>query len=172
MIISGTQTHHLTTSRNQIYFTEGPAHKVWMADAAGHKRVVYDGIDFPRAVRASPDQRLLVVNDARTRWVWGFQIQIDGSLINGRQFCRLENSDESSGPDAGGMAFDSEGFLYVATKIGVQVCDPQGRVTAIIDTPASEGVAAVFFGGPSLQWLYVTDGNKLYRRPAKRRGAV
>jgi sugar lactone lactonase YvrE len=70
------------------------------------------------------------------------------------------------------MVFDSEGFLYVATKIGVQVCDPTGRVTAIIDTPGGEGVAGVFFGGPGLQWLYVTDGDKVYRRPAKRRGAV
>ena len=115
---------------------------------------------------------MLVVDDPPTRWVWAFQIQVDGSLINGRPFCRLETSDESSGTDAGGMVFDSEGFLYVATKEGVQICDQQGRVTAIIEPPGSDGVSNVFFGGPGLQWLYVTDGDKLYRRPAKRRGAV
>lgn len=34
------------------------------------------------------------------------------------------------------------------------------------------GASNVFFGGPDLQWLYVTDGDKLYRRQVKRRGAV
>jgi sugar lactone lactonase YvrE len=140
-------------------------------DAAGHKRVVHDGINWPRGVRASPDESVLVVNDPPTRWVWSFQIQTDGSLINGRPFYRLETSGEKSETDAGGMVFDSEGFLYVATNIGVQVCDQQGRVTAIIDAPG-ESVSAVFFGGPSLQWLYVTDGNKVWRRPVNRRGAA
>ena len=173
VIAEGVQTHHLTvTARNEIYFSEAPAHKVWMSDAAGRKRVVYDGIHWPRGVRVSEDRSLLVVNDPPTRWVWGFQIQVDGSLVDGRHFCRLETREESSGTDAGGMVFDSEGFLYVATKLGVQVCGQRGQVTAIIDAPGSDGVSNVFFGGPDLQWLYVTDGDKLYRRQVKRRGAV
>ena len=140
-------------------------------DAAGHKRVVHDGINWPRAVRASPDESVLVVNDPPTRWVWSFQIRADGLLINGRPFYRLETSSQKSDTDAGGMVFDSEGFLYVATNLGVQVCDRQGRVTAVIDGPG-ESVSAVFFGGPGLQWLYVTDGSKVWRRPVKRRGAA
>lgn len=172
VITEGVQSHHLTvTSRNHIYFSVPPTHKVWLVDAAGHKRVVHDGINWPRGVRASPDESVLVVNDPPTRWVWSFQIQFDGSLINGRPFYRLETSGEKSETDAGGMVFDSEGFLYVATNIGVQVCDQQGRVTAVIDAPG-ESVSAVFFGGPGLQWLYVTDGNKVWRRPVKRRGAA
>jgi sugar lactone lactonase YvrE len=173
VITEGVQTHHLTvTSRNEIYFSEAPAHKVWMSDAAGHTRVVYEGINWPRGVRVSADRSLLVVNDPGTRWVWAFQIQLDGSLINGRPFYRLETSDESSAVDAGGMVFDSDGFLYVATKLGVQVCEQRGRVTAVIDAPGNNGLSNVFFGGPGLQWLYVTDGDKVYRRPVKRRGAV
>lgn len=173
VITEGVQTHHLTvTSRNDIYFSEAPAHKVWMVDSTGNTRVVHQGINWPRGLRGSPDQLSLVVNDAQTRSVWTFQIQPDGSLINGRPFYQLETRDGASASDAGGMAFDSEGFLYVATNIGVQVCDPMGRVIAIIDAPASEGVSAVFFGGPALQWLYATDGNRMYRRPAKRYGAI
>ena len=123
-------------------------------------------------LRVSADRSVLVVNDPPTRWVWAFQIQVDCSLTNGRPFYRLEASADSSETDAGGMVFDSEGFLYVATKLGVQVCDPRGRVTAIIDVPGSDGVSNVFFGGPGLQWLYVTDWDKVYRRPVRRRGAV
>jgi gluconolactonase len=164
-------SHHLTvTSRNYIYCNDAPAHKVWLVDASGHQRVVHDGINWPRAVRTSPDESVLVVNDPPTRWVWSFQIQPDGSLTNGRPFYRLETRGEKSETDAGGMAFDSEGFLYVATDIGVQVYDQRGRVIAVINVPG-EGAANVFFGGPGLGWLYVTDGNKIWRRPAKRHGA-
>jgi gluconolactonase len=172
VITEGVQSHHLTvTSRNHIYFTVPPTHTVWLVDAAGHKRTVHEGLKWPRGVRASPDESVLAVNDPPTRWVWSFPIQADGSLANGRPFYRLETSGEKSETDAGGMAFDSEGFLYVATNIGVQVCSPQGRVTAII-APAGESVAAVLFGGPGLQWLYATDGGKIWRRPVKRRGAA
>jgi hypothetical protein len=34
------------------------------------------------------------------------------------------------------------------------------------------GLADVFFGGPNMQWLYVSDGERIYRRAVKRRGAV
>ena len=70
------------------------------------------------------------------------------------------------------MTFDTDGFLYVATKLGVQICDQPGRVTAIINPPSRDGVSDVFFGGPNMQWLYVTDGDKIYRRPMKHRGAT
>jgi sugar lactone lactonase YvrE len=173
VVADGVQSHHLTvTSRNEIYFCMGPAHQVWMADGAGHQRVVFDGITFPRGVRAMADRSMLVVNDAQSRWVWKFRIEPDGSLSNGLRFYRLETPDDSSVPDSGGMTFDSQGLLYVATRIGVQVCDQQGRLTAIIPPPAKEGLTNVFFAGPDLQWLYVTDGYRLYRPPAKRRGEV
>jgi sugar lactone lactonase YvrE len=171
VVADGVQSHHLTvTSRNEIYFCVGPAHQVWMTDGAGRQRVVSAGITWPRGVRATADRSMLVVNDAQSRWVWKFRIESDGSLTNGRPFYRLETPDESSLPDSGGMAFDSQGLLYVATKTGVQVCDQKGRVTVIIDPPAGEGLTNVFFAGPDLRWLYVTDGDRLYRRPAKRRG--
>jgi sugar lactone lactonase YvrE len=176
VIAEGVQTHHLTvTARNTIYFAEAPVHHVSMIDATGRRRVVHDGINgginWPHGIRASTDQSLLMINDPHTRWVWSFQIGTDGSLTNGQPFYRLETGDDSSETDAGGMAFDMDGFLYVATKVGVQVCDQPGRVNTIINPPGSESLSAVFFGGPDLQWLYATDGDKVYRRPMKRRGA-
>ena len=173
IVAEGVQTHHLTvTARNEVYFADAPNHRVWLVDAAGNKRVVHDGINWPRGVRVSTDQSLLVVNDPHTKWVWSFQIRPDGSLANGQPFYRLETADDSSGSDAGGMTFDTEGYLYVATQLGVQVCDQPGRVIAIINPPRGEGLAGVILGGPNLQWLYVTDGDKMYRRQVKRQGAV
>jgi enterochelin esterase-like enzyme/sugar lactone lactonase YvrE len=173
VIAEGIQTHHLTvTARNDIYFAVAPNHQVWVSDGKGNKRVVFEGIDWPRGVQMSTDQSLLVVNDPHTRWVWSFEILGDGSLANGEKFFHLETPDDSSESDAGGMAFDTEGFLYVATNLGVQVCDAAGRVNTIIGLPSGTGGASgVFFGGPERRWLYVTDGEKLFRRQVKRRGA-
>ncbi len=173
VVAEGVQTHHFTvTEHNEVYFADAPNHRVWFVDANGKARVVHTGIDWPRGVRVSTDQSLLAVNDAHGKWVWSFQIQRDGSLVNGQPFYRLEAPDDSSESDAGGMTFDTEGFLYVATNLGVQVCDQPGRVMAIINPPGPGGVSNVFFGGRDMQWLYVTDWDKVYRRPVKRRGAV
>jgi sugar lactone lactonase YvrE len=172
VIAEGAQTHHLTvTSRKDIYFTDAPAHKVWLLDAAGRKRMVHEGLKWPRGLRASPDESLLLVCDPRENRIWSFEIQDDGSLINGKPAYSVETTAGVSDMDAGAMAFDADGFLYVATKTGVQVFDQGGRVTATIDAPGDEGLAAVLFAGPGLQWLYVTDGDRVYRRPVKRRGA-
>ena len=173
VIAEGAQTHHLTvTARNYVYFTQAPVHKVWIVDTTGQTRVVHEGIKWPRAVRAFGKQSLLVVGDAQGPFVWAFDIQPDGSLHHGRPFYRLQTRDGKADADAGGLDFDSEGFLYVATDLGVQVFDPHGKVAGIIKGPAGEDTFAVFFAGPGLQWLYTTNGDKLYRRSVRRHGAL
>jgi hypothetical protein len=74
---------------------------------------------------------MFFVSDHRSRWVWSHQVQPDGSLANGEPFYRLETADESSETGAGVMTVDTEGFLYVDTRLGIQACDPSGRVVAI-----------------------------------------
>jgi sugar lactone lactonase YvrE len=161
------------TSRNEVYFTDPPHGQVWFIDAKGEKRVVVSkGITFPNGVRLSPDQSLLMVADTKEKWVWSFQVQADGSLANGQPFYRLETLDESSMSVADGMTLDTEGHLYVATRLGIQICDQPGRVVAIIDKPQPGAVSNVVFGGADLQMLYVTAGDKVFRRPMKRKGVV
>ena len=175
IVVEGPQTHHLTVTRgNGIYFTEPPKHRIWFVDVKGRKRVVASALEWPRSVRVSPDQSLLVVNDPPREWVWAFTIQPGGSLANRKPFCRLRRAGHSPEVDAGGVAFDADGFLYVATPIGVQVCDRTNGVVAVIDRPsgAESGLANVMFGGRDMRWLYVTDGDRMYRRPVKRQGAV
>jgi len=174
VVVDGVAMHHLAvTQHNEVYFSEPPTHSIWFVDAKGNKRVVYSGINWPRSVRLSSDQSLLVVDEPHSKWVWSFQVQPDGSLASGQPFYRLETPDDSES-DPGGMAFDTEGFLYVATTLGIEVCDQPGRVAAIINKPQGmvDGVANLVFGGPNMQWLYATDGNKMYRRQVKRQGVV
>ena len=45
-------------------------------------------------------------------------------------------------------------------------------VNAIVNPPpGSGGTGDAFFAGPGLQWLYTTDGDKMFRRLVKHRGA-
>jgi sugar lactone lactonase YvrE len=177
VIAEGVESNDLAVnSRGEIYFTD-PTHKrVWFIDASGNKRVVHEGIDFPNGVRFSPDHSFLNVTDTVGRWVWSFLVQPDGALTNGVQFHRLEIPDEvESGPlrsGADGMTVDSEGFLYVATKLGIQICDPAGRVVGILRKPQSTDPSNVVFGGPDLQTLYVTSGDKVFRRWIRRKGTL
>ena len=81
--------------------------------------------------------------------------------------------DVGSGPIRGGadgMTVDTEGYLYVATKLGVQICDQPGRVVGIVSPPAAADLSNVVFAGPDLEWLYVTEGDKVFRRRLRRKG--
>ncbi len=129
-------------------------------------------LEFPNGVRLSPDQSLLLVVDMRHKWVWSFQVQADGSVANEEPFYRLETPDDSTRAGGDGMTLDSEGYLYVATRTGIQVCDQPGLVVAIINKPQLKGISNVVFGGPDLDWLFVTATDKVYKRHMRRKGVV
>jgi len=158
-----------------IYFTDLSGSKVWYINPARKKRVVIDIVAEPRGIHLSPDQSLLYVDSFDFRWIWSFQVQADGSLINAEYFYRLEGLDDSLQTEAAGMTADSLGFLYVLTHLGIQVFDEQGRVQAIVSLPTSNPPAGIVFGGPNLQDLYVVSsyiasGGEIFKRHLLRKG--
>ncbi len=161
-----------------VYFSETYGRRIWLVDARGNRRLVYDGghdgrILMPNGVRLSPDHSLLVVADTIAR-AWSFQVEADGSLGAGEPFYHLETPDEvEQGPvrsGADGLTFDDQGYAYFATKLGVQICDQTGRVVGIIRNPATEDLSNLVFGGADMQWLYATTGGKVFRRHLRRKG--
>jgi gluconolactonase len=122
------------------------------------------------AVAVSPDQSLVAVADPQGRWVWSYQLDAAGALQHGQAFYRLEALDESSASGAAGLTFDREGWLYVASRLGVQVFDQPGRVNAILNGPPGPALSGVVFGGPKLDMLYVSAGGKVFRRRVRRQG--
>ena len=155
--------------KGDLYYTDSPGKKVWRISPAGDRKVVHEGLAFPNGIRFSPDHSLLIVDDMNNRWAWSFQVQPDGSLANGQAFYHLDTTDENSISGADGMTLDTEGFLYVTTKLGIQVCDQPGRVTAIISKPAPK-ISNITFGGSDMQYIYVTAADKVYRRHLRRKG--
>jgi gluconolactonase len=173
VIADGVSSNDLTVSRRgEIYFSDPPGKRVWFVDTTGNKRVVHEGIESPNGVLLSADQSLLYVADYRGKWVWSFQVQPDGSLINGQPFYRLETADDSSMSHADGTTVYSDGYMYVATRLGLQICDQAGRVVAILNKPQEAPLTNVVFAGPEMQTLYVTAGDKVYRRQIRRKGVL
>ena len=143
---------------------------VWLIKPDGTKQVVDKGLKFSNGIAVSPDQSLLYVADSRTHWVYSYQIQTDGTLQFKQRYYHLHVPDTADEAGADGMEVDSAGRLYVATKMGLQVCDQAGRVNCIIPTPNGRS-SNVVFGGENLDTLYVTAGDKVFKRKINAKAA-
>jgi len=107
----------------------------------------------------SPDKKLLYVDDSNDKNVSVFDVQPDGTAINKRVFSVLKtNPGAVSGAD--GMRVDSEGTLYIASAVGVQVFDKNGASLKIINIP--ETPTNLAFGGKDYKTLFITAGTGLY----------
>jgi gluconolactonase len=144
--------------------------KVWFVSPAGEKKVVDSGLKFANGVCLSPDQSLLYVADSRTKWVYSYQVQPDGSLKHKQRYFHLHMPDAQDDSGADGLRTDTQGRVWVATRMGLQVCDQPGRVNCIIPTPNGK-VSNLTFGGPKLDTVYATCGDKVYRRKVNATGA-
>lgn len=144
--------------------------KVWYISPKGGRKVVDTGLKFSNGVTLSPDQSLLYVADSRSHWVYSYQIRPDGSLAHKQRYFHLHVPDNADDSGADGLRTDTLGRLYVATRMGLQVCDQAGRVLMIIPTPNGK-CSNLTFGGPNHDTLFVTCGDKLYSRKVKSTGA-
>ncbi len=144
--------------------------QVWLIDAKGQKRVADTGLKFANGVTLSPDQTLLYVADKASHWVYSYQIQPDGSLAHKQKYYHLHVPDTADDAGTDGLRADRDGRLYVATRLGIQVCDQAGRVNCIIPTPNGR-CSNLAFGGSEFNVLYATCGDKVYARKVKVTGA-
>jgi sugar lactone lactonase YvrE len=80
----------------------------------------------------------------------------------------MPDNADASGAD--GIRVDRDGRLYVATRMGIQVCDQAGRVNCIIPTPNGK-ITNLSFGGPEFNVSNATAGDKVYKRKVKTTGA-
>lgn len=144
--------------------------KVWLIKPDGEKQVVDTGLRYPNGITLSPDQTLLAVADYRSHWIYSYQIQADGTLAFKQRYYWLHAPDNEDDTGADGLRMDRDGRLYVATRLGVQVCDQPGRVQCILPTPNGK-VSNLCFGGESFDTLFATCGDKVFKRKLKVQGA-
>jgi sugar lactone lactonase YvrE len=158
-----------------IYVTEPGANdpkgsRVWFIGRSREKKLVDTGLTYATGVAFSCDQAFLSVADSRTHWVYNYEIRSDGSLANRQSFDYLHVPDNADDSGAEGICTDSDGRRYVATRMGIQVCSREGRVTCIIPVPCGR-ISGLCFGGANFDTLFAACGDMVYRRKVKVRGA-
>lgn len=158
-------------SKGGIYVTDPPGGRVWYVNPQREKRVVAEGLK-PNGVILTPDGGTLVVTDGQEATLWTFRVEADGSLKHKERYygpLRMVIGQTGTGSD--GMTVDSIGRLYVTTRAGLQMFDPIGRMGGVIHKPLRDRpLSNVCFGGPQLNILYVTAGDKVFRRETQATG--
>lgn len=176
LIAEGFRGNDLVVAHNgNVYVTESSwdkisPSKVWLIKPDGTKKVVDKGLIFANGITLSPDQSLLYVSDMKTRWVYSYQVKADGTLQYKQKYYWMHEPDNRQDAGSDGMRVDREGRLYVATAMGIQVCDQAGRVNCIIPTPNGH-ISNLCFGGEKYDTLYATCGPVIYKRKLKVTGA-
>ena len=149
--------------------TEKPS-KLYLIKPDGGKTVVDEGLKYANGLALSPDQTQLYVTESTSHWVWIYQIKADGTLANKQRYGWLHAPDAADNAWSDGIKCDRNGRVYVTTRLGIQVMDEIGRVIAVIPAPVP-GPSNLCFGGPDFDILYVSCGDKVYRRKVGVHGA-
>jgi sugar lactone lactonase YvrE len=119
-----------------------------------------------------PDGGTLVVGDAGGKHLWAFRVEKDGSVTNGDRYYALKMKPGEKASHVTALTVDDKGRLYAATPLGIQIFDPTGRLSGVIQKPADGPVTGMAFGGDKGDQLQVAIGDKLYARKMQGKSAV
>ena len=78
-------------------------------------------------------------------------------MTNGQRYYYLHTYDNMP-VQVSAMAFDGDGNLWVITDAGLQVCDQNGRVRAILSLPDLSVLTPDGGPAPVFAWLHILDG--------------
>jgi gluconolactonase len=175
VLAEGLHVRNLTVRNNgDIYATTeapGGASELWIVSSKGEKMRLDEGLKGTSGVALSPDGLWLFVAQSLSRTGFSYRVRSDGTLDSRAPFYDFYVPAWADDSGAAGISMDRDGRAYVATRMGVQVFDRSGRVTAILPLPGNEPATSVCFGGHDFDTLYVAGGGKVYRRKLRIAGA-
>jgi gluconolactonase len=170
--------------RGGIYFTDQLQTRFRPVPAGRTKPLIFyirpDGklikasedVARPNGITLSPDEKVLYVANGDT--IVAFDVQPDGTLRNFRTHATLAGLNRNAQGEVQGGAdsicMDSEGRVYAATSVGVQVFRPDGRHLGTIPTPLPPQAPA--FAGPDKRTLYVVGRGAVYKVAMVARGVL
>ena len=156
-----------------IYATEPEKKAVWIIRPGEDKVMGTDRCNGVNGVTLTPDQTRVEIADPNGRYVWDTCREKDGSLTNVQPYhhLHLPPADPDPRSRADGLKVTRDGWLLVATAMGIQICDQPGRVNLILPpVPGARFPSNLCFAGPDLKTLYVTAGDKVFKRKTKLTG--
>jgi gluconolactonase len=161
--------------RGGIYFTDQLQTRFRPLPAGRTKPLIFyirpDGdlvkaseeVASPNGITLSPDEKVLYV--ANGPMIAAFDVQPDGTLRNFRTHATLVGLNRNAqGQVQGGadsICMDSEGRIYAATGVGIQVFSAHGQHLGTIPTPLPPQAPA--FAGADKKTLYVVGRGAVYR---------
>ena len=134
---------------------------VYYIGAGGLVARLIDDLKAPNGVILSTDEKTLYVVPSMQEEVMAYPVESPGKLGAGKVLCRMKQPAGQQGRGGDGLTIDTEGNLYIATGLGLQVFDREGKHLGIIEVP--EPPANVTFGGPEFKTLYITARTSLYK---------
>ncbi len=112
------------------------------------------------------------MSDAGRQLSYAYRVQADGTPVDKQPYIYVHHM-PGAAHDIGsaGMTVDTEGRIYMATTLGIQVFDQLGKCHGILRMPGEGRVTAVTFSGPEFSHLVVVRGGIAYARKIKATGA-
>jgi gluconolactonase len=172
LITDGLPGHSiLAAPKGEIYVTcpgqrLGEPSTVWLV-RDGKKTQVDSGLKRATGLACRPDQWFLSVADGGSKWVYSYQVDSDGMLVNKERFFSLHVPDWEDDAGAESVCCVKGGPMLVATYFGIQVCDGAGMTEAILPMPDRSRVLGVCLGGPGGDTLFAFCGDKIWKRKVK-----
>ena len=133
-------------------------HGVYRIAPDGKTTLVERDFVYPNGLAFSPDESLLYINDTRENLIKVYDVKANGTLDDGRLFCRLVGSEPGV---ADGMKVDSEGNVYCTGPAGIQVMAPDGSLLGRIKIPGH--TTNLGFGDDDWRGLYITTYTSVFR---------
>ncbi len=168
MLGQGLNIRSLTVRHNgDVYAltsTGNSPNELWLIRANAEKIRLDHDLKGASGVALSPDGLWLFVSQSESRAGLSYRVHPDGTLDAREAFYDFYVPSWADDSGAGQVAMDRDGRAYVATRVGVEVFDRNGRVAAILPLPGNWSAASICFGGHDFDTLYVASGGQVYRR--------
>jgi gluconolactonase len=137
--------------------------ELWLLRANGEKIRLAEAL-MASGVALTPDGLWLFVTQGLSRSGLSYRVRLDGTLDAEAPFYDFYVPGAADDSGANQIGMDRDGRAYVATRMGIQVFDHNGRVAAILPLPGNVPATGVCFGGHDFDTLYVAAAGKVYRR--------
>lgn len=157
-----------------VYLLEEGTGRIHRVNANGKRTAVGGVLPGAKGICLVPDQGLLLVapDPSHGKYGMSWRVAADETLADGQHYHDVAAPYGEPGTASAGMAVDANGWLYVASAIGIQMLDQAGRVNGIVLSPAPGTPGAIAFAGVERDLLYAAVDGALHVRRTKVRGVT
>jgi len=162
----------IVTAKGSLYCSVPSEQAVYFVSPDGKRQKFDPEIAAPAGFTLTPDGGTLMTTYGSSKYLWTSRVEPDGRLSHKEHYGTLRLPPGQTASGGGGMTVDTAGRLYVATRLGVQIFDPTGRMCGVLTNPAATPPTALAFGGPNGEVLYAAHGDQIFARKTNAKGVL